>query len=168
MTTSTKLIVVGAASLLSMAMAAGGVLPGDGALSTATASGQVQQASGVASVPAHPVLARVRSIAAVQDRDRLAVQDRDRLAVPDQDRVAGPRPRCGAGPGSPCGAGPRLRCGAGPGSRCGAGPGSPCGAGPGSPCGAGPGSPCGAGPDAQHDAVRAAGGNPSSQAGRVG
>src|SRR5665647_2962393 len=88
MTTSTKLIVVGAASLLSMAMAAGGVLPGDGALSTATASGQVQQASGVASVPAHPVLARVRSIAAVQDRDRLAVQDRDRLAVQDQDRVA--------------------------------------------------------------------------------
>ena len=88
MTTSTKLIVVGAASLLSMAMAAGGVLPGDGALSTATASGQVQQASGVASVPAHPVLARVRSIAAVQDRDRLAVQDRDRLAVPDRDRVA--------------------------------------------------------------------------------
>ena len=87
MTTSTKLIVVGAASLFSMAMAAGGVLPGDGALSAATASGQVQQASGVASVSAHPVLARVRSIAAEQIRERAVAQEKARLVVQEQTRV---------------------------------------------------------------------------------
>lgn len=89
MTASTKLIVGGAASLLSMAMAAGGVLPGDGSLSTATASGLVQQGSGVTWASAHPsVLARAQSIAAAQIRERTAEEISVRAVVQDPVPVA--------------------------------------------------------------------------------
>jgi hypothetical protein len=72
MTTSPNLLVGGTASLLSIATATGGVLPGIGSLSTASASGQVLQVSGVSPLSAHPsAVARAQSIAAAQVRDQV-------------------------------------------------------------------------------------------------